>query len=77
MSYAWAKYPDRAEVFGTSLLDHLEMLRTFPYIGAEVSGRSNVRQVVHTPLLIYYVVHFQANSVEILHISHASRHRDQ
>ena len=32
------------------------MLRTFPYIGSPVAGEAEVRQLVHTPTLVYYRV---------------------
>jgi hypothetical protein len=50
MAYSWAKYPDGAGQFGRSLLNHLEILKAFPYVGGLVPERSGVRQLVHTPL---------------------------
>lgn len=55
-----------------STLNHVE-LGTFPYIGSPVEGRVGVRQLVHTPILIYYRVHDRSNLVEILHFQHGSR----
>ncbi len=73
MAYAWATYPDSAGQFGRSLLNHLEILKTFPYVGGLVRERSGVRQLVHTPFLIYDAVFPEKRLVEVLHVWHASR----
>ncbi|MBV8728694.1 MAG: type II toxin-antitoxin system RelE/ParE family toxin [Acidobacteriia bacterium] len=73
LEYSWDKFPESAERFGNSLLDHVEMLERFPYLGRGVSGKPGVRQLVHTPILIYYRVQQNPNVVEILHFWHASR----
>jgi plasmid stabilization system protein ParE len=41
--------------------------------GSPVVGRPGVRQIVHTPILIYYRVNESPNFVEILHFWHGSR----
>lgn len=74
LAYSWANFPARAERFGNTILDHIELLRSFPYIGSLVKGRPGVRQLVHTPILIYYRVNESPNFVEILHLQHGSRH---
>ena len=48
-------------------------LKNFPYIGSQVDRRPGVRQLVHTPILIYYRVNEVANFVEILHFWHGAR----
>src|SRR5712691_2716867 len=68
MAYAWATYPDSAVQFGRSLLNHLEILKTFPYVGGLVRERSGVRQLVHTPFLIYDAVFPEKRLVEVLHV---------
>jgi len=73
LAYAWENFPSRAERFGNSILNHLELLKSFPYIGSRVKGRPGVRQLVHTPILIYYRVNESPNFVEILHLQHGSR----
>ena len=50
LAYSWANFPSKAEAFGNAILDHIEILRTFPYIGTRVAGRPGVRQLVHTPI---------------------------
>lgn len=73
LAYSWARFPEASERFGTAILNHIHLLKSFPYSGAPVAGRTGVRQLVHTPLMIYYRVHESPNFVEILHIWHASR----
>jgi plasmid stabilization system protein ParE len=73
LEYSWANFPATAERFGNALLNHVDLLRSFPYIGSPVAGRPGVRQLVHTPILIYYRVHYSPNVVEILHFWHSSR----
>ena len=73
LAYSWANFPARAERFGNAILNHIELLKSFPYIGSLVKGRPGVRQLVHTPILIYYRVNESPNFVEILHLQHGSR----
>ena len=73
IAYSWANFPATAERFGNAILNHIELLRSFPYIGSRVKGRPGVRQLVHTPIMIYYRVNLSPNFVEILHFQHASR----
>jgi plasmid stabilization system protein ParE len=73
LAYSWANFPATAEGFGNAILDHLDLLRTFPYIGSIVAGRPGVRQLVHTPILIYYRVDEALTSIDVLHIRHGAR----
>ena len=73
LAYSWDRFPATAERFGNAILNHVELLRSFPYIGGPVDGRPGVRQLVHTPILIYYRVHNVPNCVEVLHFWHGSR----
>ena len=34
LAYSWANFPDTVERFGNALLNHLDLLRRFPYIGS-------------------------------------------
>lgn len=54
---------EAASRFGTSLLDHVELLARFP----------NVRKLVHSPIVIYYRIHERKGTVEILHFRHSAR----
>ena len=51
LEYSWVNFPATAESFGNALLNHIGLLRTFPYIGCPVAGRPGIRQLVHTPIL--------------------------
>ena len=75
LNYSWANFPAIAERFGHALLDHIELLKRFPYVGSPVADRPGVRQLVHTPILIYYRVQEERMLVEILHFWHAARRR--
>ena len=44
--------PAAAEKFGIRLLDRLEILKSFPRLGREVSGRRGERILVEGPILI-------------------------
>ena len=73
LAYSWVNFPASAERFGNAILNHIELLKSFPCIGSLVKGRPGVRQLVHTPILIYYRVNESPNFVEILHLQHGSR----
>jgi plasmid stabilization system protein ParE len=68
LAYSWTNFPGTAEQFGNAILNHVELLKSFPYIGSPVFGRKGVRQLVHTPILIHYRVFENLNAVEILHL---------
>jgi plasmid stabilization system protein ParE len=76
LNYSWVNFPGAAERFGNTLLNHVELLRGFPHIGSPVEGRAGIRQLVHTPILIYYRVDAARKLLEILHFWHASRSRE-
>jgi len=71
--YSWTNLPGSAERFGNAILNHVNLLKSFPFIGSPVAGYEGVRQLVHTPILIYYRVNEGPNFVEILHFWHGSR----
>ena len=62
-----------ADSFGSGLLDHLELLKDFPYIGSSVVERPGVRKVLHSPIRIYYRINERRKLVEILHFWHGSK----
>ncbi len=59
--------------FGSTLLDHIELLRRFPRMGGTIRERSRVRKLSHSPILVYYQIREERHIVEILHLRHASR----
>ena len=73
LAYSWDVFPASAERFGKAVLNHIELLKKFPYIGSPVDGRDGVRMLVHTPILIFYRVGETHNLVEVLHFWHGSR----
>ena len=75
LAYSWTNFPDSAERFGNALLNHLDILKRFPYIGSPVANYRGVRQLAHTPILIYYRIHEEPGLVEILHFWHGSRQK--
>jgi plasmid stabilization system protein ParE len=60
---------EAATRFGSSLLDHLDLLPRFPRMGGVIRKRSQVRKLVHSPVLVYYTV----QETEILHFRHGAR----
>jgi toxin ParE1/3/4 len=64
---------EAASRFGNSLLDHIELLTRFPRMGSVIRKRSNVRKLVHSPLVVYYQIHDRKRLVELLHIRHTAR----
>ncbi len=65
--------PEAASRFGTSLLDHIGLLKLFPKMGAVAPDRVRVRKLTHTPIIVYYVVNPNRRIVEILHLRHGAR----
>lgn len=73
LAYSWARFPHTTERFGAALLNHVNLLRSFPFIGHPIAGRPRVRGLVHTPIVIYYNVDEDRGVVEIIHFWHGSR----
>jgi plasmid stabilization system protein ParE len=42
LAYSWAAFPPTTERFGNAILDRIELLKNFPYIGAPAAGRPRV-----------------------------------
>jgi plasmid stabilization system protein ParE len=73
LAYSWANFPDTTSQFGAALLNQIELLSRFPYLGSPAAGSLGVRVLVHTPIRIYYRVFECDRVVEITEIRHASR----
>jgi toxin ParE1/3/4 len=73
LDYIRADDPEAAARFGDAILNHIELLATFPHIGAPVKRRARVRKILHTPVRIYYRIDEEREVVEILHFWHAAR----
>jgi toxin ParE1/3/4 len=67
--------PDAAEHFGNSLLNHVDLLGSFPRIGEPVPRRRGIRKLLHTPIRIYYRIHEDRKVVEIIQFRHGARRR--
>lgn len=66
-------HPATTAGFIQGLVKHVELLRSFPRMGASVRGYPGVRRIVHTPLDVYYRVDENLRLVELLHFWHGSR----
>jgi plasmid stabilization system protein ParE len=64
---------ESASRFGTTLLDHLDLLPRFPRMGAVIAERPTVRKLSHSPIVVYYRIHEAKQLIEILHLRHGSR----
>jgi plasmid stabilization system protein ParE len=73
LEYSWNNFSASAERFGDAILEHVELLGRFPYIGSPVVDKPGVRRLVHTPIAIYYRVHDGCGLIEILHFWHGAR----
>jgi plasmid stabilization system protein ParE len=62
-----------AEAFGAALLDHVDLLQDFPWIGTPVRKRPHVRKPLHSPIRIYYRIQEDMALIEILHFWHGAR----
>src|SRR5437867_3131108 len=69
----WERFPATAERFGNAIQNHVEILKAFPYIDSPLAERGQVRQLLHTPIVISYRVHEAPNYIEIPHFWHTFR----
>jgi len=77
MGWSWEKHPGTSEKFANSLLNHVDLLKEFPYLGTRVKDHPGVRQLLHSPLQIYYRVREDKGVIEILHFWHAARQQPE
>jgi plasmid stabilization system protein ParE len=64
---------EAASRFGSSLLDHIDLLVRFPRMGGTLRKRPRIRKLVHSPILVYYKIDEEKREVEIIHLRHGSR----
>jgi toxin ParE1/3/4 len=64
---------DAASRFGSSLLDHVDLLVRFPRMGSIIRRRPQVRKLVHSPFLIYYRLDEVNRMIEVIHLRHGAR----
>ena len=75
--WSWGEHPHSTDRFTSSLLDHVELLKSFPYLGSRVRSRPGVRRLTHSPFHVYYHVDPEQRRVEIVRFRHASRRSPQ
>jgi plasmid stabilization system protein ParE len=63
---------DAASHFGSSLIEHIELLIRFPRIGGLIRKRAQIRKLVHSPYLVYYHIRENKREIEVLHIRHGA-----
>jgi plasmid stabilization system protein ParE len=51
-SWSMEKHPAETEKFANDLFNRLDLLAAFPYLGALVKGRPNIRRLLHSRLHI-------------------------
>jgi plasmid stabilization system protein ParE len=65
--------PATAVRIGNALIDRVEILESFPLLGAPYSKRPSVRKLVSRPYLIFYRPRLEENSVDILRYWHGAQ----
>ena len=73
MLWSWRNHPGATERFGVGLLNHVDLLKDFPYLGVPLHDNSAVRRLHHSPLYVYYRALPEARKVEILSFRHVAR----
>ena len=64
--------PQAAERFGMRLINHAEVLADFPDLGGPYQKRKNVRRLYCRPYFIYYRVHRENQTIEIMEFWHSA-----
>ena len=77
LDYIRSDNPEAANRFGTALLNHVELLQSFPRIGVLVPRRPGIRKLLHTPVRVYYRIREDPALIEILHFWHVARKQPQ
>jgi plasmid stabilization system protein ParE len=73
--YIAAENDSAAADFSRALLEHIDLLGTFPHLGIASSNTRGVRSVLHTPIRIYYRIDESRDCVEIIHFWHTARRK--
>jgi plasmid stabilization system protein ParE len=48
LNYSRTNFPGSAERLGNAILNHIDRLKSFPFIGSPATNRPGVRELVHT-----------------------------
>ncbi|MBV9888086.1 MAG: type II toxin-antitoxin system RelE/ParE family toxin [Acidobacteria bacterium] len=62
-----------ASRFSVALLDHIDLLASFPRMGSPLPAQPRVRKLVHSPVVAYYRILATRKTVEIIHLRHGAR----
>lgn len=74
-SYIAQRDPAAALRMGNGILDHVQILARFPFIGPHYprGARGPLREIVFRSYRIFYDVSEESQRVDILHVRHGSR----
>ena len=74
-SYIARHDPEAALRMGNGILDHVQILAQFPFIGPPYprGGRGTLREIVFRSYRIFYDVREESRRVDILHVRHGAR----
>lgn len=74
-TYIAKESPQAAERVGNAILDHVDLLASFPLIGPTYprGSRGLLREIVNPPYRIFYEVSEDGKIVKLLHVRHGSR----
>lgn len=78
-SYIARHDPEAALRMGNRILDHVEILARFPFIGPSYPrGASGaLREIVFRSYRIFYDVHEESHRVDVLHVRHGARNEPE
>ena len=65
--------PGAAVRIGNALIDRVQILESFPLLGAQYPKRPGVRKLVSPPYLIFYRPRLEENCVDILRYWHGAQ----
>jgi len=72
-AWSWERHSGSTERFGLALLNHIDLLKSFPRLGTPVKGFPGIRRLLHSPFHVYYRLLPEQKRIEILHFWHISR----
>jgi plasmid stabilization system protein ParE len=75
ITYAAGIDPQAAEKLAKTIIDHIEVLRTFPRIGPRYkkASRGEIREILCGKYRVFYRLNERSRYVEILTILHGAR----
>ncbi len=74
-AYVGSRDPEAALRMGNGILDHVQILAQFPFIGPPYprGTRGPLREIVFRSYRIFYDVNEESRRVDILHVRHGAR----